>query len=208
MTTCGRLFGASKVYAYYDAAKKQVTISADVTVRGGEDVHICPNPIAVRPSHEFLVIGTTSDGIHPQFVVIRRLSYSFPADQMPKSVIVYSAGVDAPMRQVVQVSSLPPGLIADPPADVPQTDAPQTDAPQTDGSQADAKPSPGAVEVTGYSPTFSFEQAVQDALAQATAKFPVPPRNPDVAVDIDIKDIFARTGGNIRPGLFVRATAK
>lgn len=49
---------------------------------------------------------------------------------------------------------------------------------------------------------------MQDALAQANAKFPVPPRNPDVAVVIDLKDIFARSGGNIRPGLFVRATAK
>jgi len=199
MSTCGRLFHADKVYAYYVAAKKHVVIAADVILNPTADhVHICPNPIAMPPSHEFLVIGTTREGIHPALAVIRRVSYSYPSDLIPKSVIIYSAGIDAPLRQEVPVAAMAPEPLASSPAD----------APQTDDSQADAKPSPGAVEVTGYSPTFSFEQAVQDALAQATAKFPVPPRNPDVAVDIDIKDIFARTGGNIRPGLFVRATAK
>lgn len=201
MSACGRLFHADKVYAYYIAAKKHVVIAADVIMNPTADhVHICPNPIAIPPSHEFLVLGTTSEGIHPALAVIRRVSYSYPSDLTPKSVIVYSAGVDAPMRQEVSVSPAPPESLANSQADAPQMDALQ--------AAADAKPSPGAVEVTGYSPTFSFEQAVQDALAQATAKFPVPPRNPDVAVDIDIKDIFARTGGNIRPGLFVRATAK
>jgi len=201
MSTCGRLFHADKVYAYYVAAKKHVVIAADVILNPTADhVHICPNPIAMPPSHEFLVIGTTREGIHPALAVIRRVSYSYPSDLIPKSVIIYSAGIDAPLRQEVPVAAEP---LASSPADAPQTDGSHPDAPQDD-----AKPSPGAVEVTGYSPTFSFEQAVQDALAQATAKFPVPPRNPDVAVDIDIKDIFARTGGNIRPGLFVRATAK
>lgn len=214
MSTCGRLFIAGEVYAYYVAAKKHVVVAADVTLNPVADhVHICPNPIAMLRSAEFLVLGTTSEGIHPQLAVIRRVSYSYPSDVMPKSVIVYSAGVDAPMRREVPVSAAPPAPLAAPQADAPQADAsqsnaPQADAAQADAAQADAKPSPGAVEVTGYSPTFSFEQAVQDALAQATAKFPVPPRNPDVAVDIDIKDIFARSGGNIRPGLFVRATAK
>ena len=33
-------------------------------------------------------------------------------------------------------------------------------------------------------------------------------RNPDVALEVDIKDISARSGGNIRLGLFIRATAK
>jgi hypothetical protein len=75
-------------------------------------------------------------------------------------------------------------------------------------SQAEASRAHGPVEVTGFSATFSLEQAVQDALAQAAGAFPAPPRNPDVAVEIDIKDIFARSGGNIRPGLFIRATAK
>lgn len=199
MSACGRLFIAEKVYAYYVAAKKQIVIVADVIMNPTADhVHICPNPIAIPPSSEFLALGTTSEGIHPTLTVVRRVSYSYASDLTPRSVIVYSAGIDAPVRQEVPVSSAPPEPVANS----------QAEAPQPDGSQADAKPALGAVEVTGYSPTFSFEQAVQDALAQATAKFPVPPRNPDVAVDIDIKDIFARTGGNIRPGLFVRATAK
>jgi hypothetical protein len=62
--------------------------------------------------------------------------------------------------------------------------------------------------VTGFSATFSLEQAVQDALTQAVAKLGGPPRNPDAAIQIDIVDISARTGGNIRPGLIVRATGR
>ncbi len=49
---------------------------------------------------------------------------------------------------------------------------------------------------------------MQDALTQAVAKLGGPPRNPDVAIQIDIQDISARTGGNIRPGLTVRATSR
>lgn len=194
MSTCGRLFRADKLYAYFVAAEKRVIIVADVIANPVADhIHICPNPIAMPPSREVLVIGTTTDGIRPMIVATRRVSYSFRSDLTPKSVIVYSAGIDAPVRQEVLVGSEPPAPLADP---------------HGHGRNGDATPSHGPVEVTGYSPTFSFEQAVQDALAQAAAKFPAPPRNPDVAVDIDIKDIFARSGGNIRPGLFVRATAK
>jgi hypothetical protein len=49
---------------------------------------------------------------------------------------------------------------------------------------------------------------VQDALTQVVAKLAGPPRNPDVAIEINILDISARTGGNIRPGLFVRASGR
>ena len=66
----------------------------------------------------------------------------------------------------------------------------------------------GPVEVTGSSLNFSFEEAIQDALAQAAAKSPAPPRNPDIAVSIEVKSISARSGGNIRPGLFVKAVVK
>jgi hypothetical protein len=195
MSTCGRLFTANKIYAYYVAAQKHVVILADVILNPTADaVHICPNPIAMPPSREFIVLGTTSPGIHPALAVVRRVSTSYASDLTPRSVIVYSAGIDAPVRQEVPVTSAPPPpLPSDTPVHVPPPPP---------------KPSHGPIEVTGYSPTFSLEQAVQDALAQAAAEFPAPPRNPDVAVEIDIKDISARAGGNIRPGLFVRATAR
>ena len=67
---------------------------------------------------------------------------------------------------------------------------------------------PRPVEVSGYSMTFSFEEAIRDALAQAHAKRPSPPRNPDVAVSIHVTRITARSGGNIRPGLTLTATVE
>lgn len=197
MSTCERLFSANVVSAYFVANEKHVVIIADVTMNPVADhVHICPNPIAMPPSREFIVAGTTSGGIHPDLVTTRRVSASFASDVTPKSVIVYSAGIDAPVRREVPVASVESQAM------VPLAD--------TNGhaAQPAAQPAHASVEVTGFSSTFSLEEAVQDALAQATAKFPAPPRNPDVAVDIDIKDISARSGGNIRPGLFVRAIAK
>lgn len=192
MGTCERLFSASVVSAYFVANEKRMVIMADVTMNPVADhVHICPNPIAMPSSREFIVAGMTDDGIHPDLVTTRRVSASFASDLLPKSVIVYSAGIDAPLRREVPVASVESQAM------VPRAD--------TNGH---AHPSHAPVEVTGFSSTFSLEEAVQDALAQATAKLPAPPRNPDVAVDIDIKDISARSGGNIRPGLFVRAIAK
>lgn len=192
MSTCGRLFQVDKVVAYFVAADKHVVIVADVFQNPTADhVQICPNPIAIPPAREFLVIGSTAPGIHPQLVVKRRISTTFVSDLTPRSVIVYTQGIDAPARHEVPVGSAPP-----PPLSSSEGEAPVAVPPQ------------GAVEVTGFSATFSLEQAVQDALTQAVAKLAGPPRNPDVAIEIDILDISARTGGNIRPGLFVRATGR
>jgi hypothetical protein len=191
MSTCGRLFQVDKVVAYFVAAAKHVVIVADVFQNPTADhVQICPNPIAIPPSREFVVIGTTDPGIHPQLVVKRRISTTFASDLTPRSVIVYTHGIDAPVRQEVPVGSAPPPPLA--PGD------PEPPTP---------RPHPG-VDVTGFSATFSLEQAVQDALTQAVAKLGGPPRNPDIAIQIEIVDISARTGGNIRPGLTVRATGR
>lgn len=192
MSTCGRLFSVDKLYAYFVAADKHVVIVADVFLNPTADhIGICPNPIAIPPAREFLVIGTTDPGIHPQLQVKRRISTTFASDLTPRSVIVYTQGIDAPARQEIPVGAAPPPPLA--PDEV---------------EPAPAAPPAGAIEVTGFSPTFSLEQAVQDALTQAVAKLAGPPRNPDVAIEIDILDISARTGGNIRPGLFVRASGR
>jgi hypothetical protein len=192
MSTCGRLFPANKIYAYFNAAGKHVVVLADVTLNPtADDVHICPNLIAAVGAHEFLVAGTTRPGIHPALAVIRRLSYSFATDATPRSVVVYSMGIDGPARVEVAVSSTPPAALPE------------------DGNGAvklDGGPTPAPIEVIGYSPTFSFEQAVEDALSQVIAR--IPPNHGDAAVELDIKDIFARTGHILRPGLFVRAMAK
>jgi hypothetical protein len=180
------------VVAYFVAADKHVVIVADVFQNPTADhVQICPNPIAIPPAREFLVIGSTAPGIHPQLQVKRRISTTFATDLTPKSVIVYTQGIDAPARHEVPVGTAPPPPLAAAGAEPPL-----------------AVPPHGSIEVTGFSPTFSLEQAVQDALTQAVAKLAGPPRNPDVAIEIDILDISARTGGNIRPGLFVRASGR
>jgi hypothetical protein len=109
MAMCGRLFRAESVVAYFVAADKHVVIVADVFANPVADhVHVCPNPIAIPPAREFLVIGTTDGGIHPDLVVRRRVSTSFASDATPKSVIVYSQGIDAPVRQEVPVTSVAP----------------------------------------------------------------------------------------------------
>ena len=192
MSTCGRLFRVDQVVAYFVPADKHVVIVADVFQNPVADhVHICPNPLAIPPSREFMVIGTTDGGIHPDLVIKRRISTTFASDLTPRSVVVYTQGIDAPVRNEVAVGSSAPAPLAG-----------------GNGAAAtpDAAPAHAAVEVTGFSPTFSLEQAVQDALAQAAAK--LPPRNPDIAVQIEIEDISARSGGNIRPGLTVRATGR
>jgi hypothetical protein len=192
MSTCGRLFHVDKVVAYYVAADKHVVIVADVFQNPTADhAQICPNPIAMPPAREFLVVGTTDPGIHPQLQVKRRISTTFASDLTPRSVIVYTQGIDAPARLEVPVGTAPP-----PPLQPGDVEPPVPVRPH------------GPIEVTGFSATFSLEQAVQDALTQAVAKLGGPPRNPDVAIEIDILDISARTGGNIRPGLFVRANGR
>ena len=111
---CGRLFGAESVMAYFVAADKHVVIVVDLFANPVADhVHVCPNPIAMPPAREFLVIGTTDGGIHPDLVVKRRISTSFASDATPRSVIVYSTGIDAPIRHEVPVSSVAPPPLHD-----------------------------------------------------------------------------------------------
>jgi len=192
------------VSAYFVTDAKQVVIIAEVNANPVADqVHICPNPIAMPPAREFLVAGTTSGGIHPDLVTRRRVSFAFASDLTPKSVLVYSAGIDSPVRQEVPVTTVASH------AQLPPLDSNGHAPPPVGKPPNNPPPKPSdLIEVTGFSPTFSLEEAVQDALAQATAKLPAPPRNPDVGVSIDIKDISAGSGGNIRPGLHVRAVAR
>jgi hypothetical protein len=198
---CGKLFRAEDKFAFYDAGHKHVVVGADVWLNPTADrVHICPNPIApIVGPREFIVEGTTLPGIHPDPIVKRRISFSFPSDQTPKSVVLYSMGVDAPDRQEIPVRSSPPApLLAPGGPEVPSPPAAAT------GVAVVAAP----VTVVGFSATFSFDGALADAMAKAHAAFPSSHRNPDVAVSVEVKTIFARSGGFIQPGLYLTATAK
>ena len=164
-------------------------------------VHVCPNALApVAEVEEFVIQGTTKPGIHPLLVAKRRVTYSYPADEAPKSVIIHSAGIDVAARQEVPVTSAPPPSL--------QQTTPPASLSAPSPSASPAKGVTGPVQVTGYSESYSVEEAIQDAIAQAQAKRPSPPREPDAAVIVEVTKIFARVGGNIRSGLFVTCTAR
>jgi hypothetical protein len=128
-------------------------------------------------------------------VVKHRVVTSFHSDATPKSVIVYAMGVDGPARQEVPVGSAPPPALQA--------------ATQTDEQPArEGAPAPTGTTVTGRSTKYSFDEAVQDALAQAARLRPTPPRNPDVGVVIEVTKITAQALGNMLPGLVVTATVK
>jgi len=197
MDQCNRLFRADATYAYFDANARSVVVAADVWLNPYADqVHICPNPIAMPTgARELLVEGFTKPGIHPMLVVKHRVVTSFPSDSTPKSVVVYTMGVDAPSRQEVPVGNAPP------PALQPATQA-------SEQAATERGPAPTGSTVTGRSAAYSFEEALQDALAQAEKLRPSPPRNPDVGVVVEVTKITAQALGNVLPGLFVTATVK
>jgi len=197
MDKCGNLFRPEKLYAYYAASDKHVVIVADLWMDPFHDsVHICPNPLVLPApgAREFILEGTTRAGGPLGRVLLNRVSYSYPSDLMPKSVFVYTMGVDAPVRNEVQLDAPPPPLR-------------QAAAPTTMPTPTTA-PASGPVEVTGFSSSYSFEEAILDALTKVVPFFPSPPRHPDVGVSVAVKEISAVTGGYIRSGLTIKATAR
>lgn len=200
MTQCNHLFRTEAIYAFYSAGEKHVVIVADVWLNPYTDqVHICPNPIAMPIAREFIVEGTSkTSGIHPMLLVKHRVTYSYASDLTPQKVVVWSQGLDAPARHEVELGSAPAPL-----AQTPQPkEAPASSAAPAPDHAAGAGPN----EVVGFSINFDYKEALADALAQARVK--KPPRNPDIAVTIEVKDVTARAGGNIKPGLFLTAVIK
>jgi hypothetical protein len=159
-------------------------------------VHICPNPIAMPlGAREFIVEGTTRPGIHPMLVTKHRVTTSFLSDATPKSVIVYSMGVDAPNRQEVQVATSPPPAMQ-PAAQADEQSAPAT-TPAASGSSGTA--------IVGYSESYSFEEAVNDALTKAAALDPVTPQTADHSIVIEVTKITAKAKGSMPAGLYLTA---
>jgi hypothetical protein len=172
MSNCSSLFRADNISAFYSTAQKALIISAQVTINPYSDcVQICRNPLelllpppAVR---EYMVVGTTRPGIHPDLVVIRTISAAFSMDATPEKVAVYSMGTDDPSRVEVNVG-LPPQ----------QPSAPTTGAP---------------VQATGWSTNFVLQEALSNAVAElrAAAGF----RNPDIGLGFEVVTIGGQVGG-------------
>ena len=168
MNDCGRLFHAENIKAFYSTAHKALVLSAEVTINPYSDsVRICRNPLErLLPApevHEYIVVGTTRPGIHPDLVVNRTISASFPMDATPAKVAVYSMGIDNPERVEVSVGTEVPVVSTEPPQTSPSAQA--STAPQS------APTTGAAVEATGWSSDF----VLQDALSTRWRSC-VPPR--------------------------------
>lgn len=141
--------------------------------------------------HEYMVVGTTIPGIHPDLVVNRQITESFAIDTMPAKIAVYSMGVDNPSRVEVNVG-LPPKPIASVRANT-----------AAQGSQ----PAQGTyVEATGWSTDFILQDALANAVTElrALAGF----RNPDVGLGFEVVAIGGQVGGfTLHTGIFVKVKA-
>jgi hypothetical protein len=195
MNDCGRLFHAANIKALYSTAHKALIISAEVALNPYSDnVRICRNPLQLllpTPAVlEYMVVGTTRPGIHPDLLVKRTISASFPMDATPAKVAVYSMGVDNPERVEVPV-----GTAAD-------TQPPQTPAVESGAQQTSPAPTVAPVEATGWSTEFVLQDALTNAVAalRAAAGF----RNPDIGLHFEVVKIGGQVGGfTLHTGVFV-----
>ena len=196
MKKCGRLTHANNLYAWFDNSRKEVTLAADVALNPfTTEAEICPNPLSrLTPppdAREFLVeaIETAHGPVTPQLEVIKRVFFSFAADATPAKVRFYVAGVDNPVIKEVAVTNQPP-----PPLQA-----------QAGTSAGAGKATSGAsrerIEGRGWSDTYSFEEALHNALSDLRSKIPPGVQNPDVGISADVFKMTAHGGGNIRPGL-------
>lgn len=206
MTECGRLFHADNITASYSEVHKALIISAEVTVNPySEHVEICRNPLErLLPApemHEYVVIGTTRPGIHPDLVLKRTISASFAMDATPAKVAIYSMGVDNPARIEISVGTQTPPVST-------QTPSAGTQTPSA-GTQPPATPAPvsGApVEATGWSKNFMLQDALSNALTELrkAAGF----RNPDTGLPFEVVAIGGQIGGfTLHTGVFVKVKA-
>jgi hypothetical protein len=199
MHKCDRLFPAESFNAYYDAARKQVVVSAEVTFNlYSDDVHICPNPLArILPTpeyREFLVGGSTRPGIHPMMVTRRTVFYSYASDLTPAKVRVYSMGVDNPAASDVPVGNKPPVMVQSTPQ-----------KPPAQPGQPAVKPT-GPWVAIGWSQAFKFDEAFADAVARVLAIMPF--RHPDVATTVKVVEIGGEVGGFVaQHGMYVKVSA-
>jgi hypothetical protein len=197
MTSCCQLFRAENIKAFHLTKEPTLVISADVTLNPvADDVRICRNPLEpLLPApavHEYMVVSTTKPGIHPDLVVKRTITASFPMDSVPAKVAVYSMGLDNPARVEVPVGDQPTQTSASSAAAaVAQTTAPAAGAP---------------VQATGWSRDFVLQDALSNAVTElrAAAGF----RNPDVGLHFQVVEIGGQIGGfTLNTGVFVTVKA-
>ena len=201
MNDCGRLFRVDNVKAFYSTEHRALVISGEVTINPYSDsVRICRNPLELLlppPAvHEYMVVGTSRPGIHPDLVVKHTITASFPMDATPEKVAVYSMGTDNPERVEVPVGTEIPAV----------TQSPQTPTPTSAAPQTSPAPTGVPVEAIGWSTDFVLQDALTNAVAalRAAAGF----RNPDVGLPFEVAAIGGQIGGfTLHTGVFVKVKA-
>jgi hypothetical protein len=197
MDKCGRLIAAKNVYAWFDHARKQVTVSADVELNPfTTTAHICPNPLArISPTpeaREFLVEGVEKahGPIVPLPVVVTRVYHSFHTDATPAKVRVYTLGIDNPAAQDIPVKDQPPPALFG---------AAAHEAAATTQHAPASVPTREKIEGHGWSDAFSFEEALASATKDLLSKVP---HHPDVTPAAEVVKMVAHVGGgSLRNGL-------
>jgi hypothetical protein len=197
MTSCCHLFRAENIKAFHLTKEPTLVISAEVTLNPfADDVRICRNPLErLLPApavHEYMIVSTTRPGIHPDLVVKRTITASFPMDSVPAKIAVYSMGLDNPARVEIPVGDQPTPTSASSTAAA----AAQT---TTSGSSA-------PVQATGWSRDFVLQEALSNAVTElrAAAGF----RNPDIGLHFQVVEIGGQVGGfTLNTGVFVTVKA-
>jgi hypothetical protein len=198
--SCDRLFRAQNPSAYFSTTHKTLVVTAEVTLNPTRDsVHICRNLLqgAVHPGGpEFVLSGHTRPGIHADLVVTRTVMGVFPMDATPASVVLYSQGVDSPARAELKVGDRPP---------VPAP-APQPAGAPPSATPSDLAGSAAGKEATGWSASYSYDEAVGDAVAQLKALVGVV--NPDVGIRATVVETGVQICDfTLQTGLFVKLRA-
>lgn len=193
--SCAHLVPAQKLQAFYSKAQGTLTISAEVTIGPGNyGAHICRSildaPVAPTPS--FVVSAPAPHGVQPDYVVVRTLSESFPYAQPPATVVVYSAGVDAPVRTEVRVSDTPA-----------PSKASAATSPVDRAATPAAAPAAAPRTVIGWSRDYDYDAALADAISQLRQV--VGTLNPDVGVNATVIDMGVALGGfRANTGLYIK----
>ncbi len=186
------LVPATKIQAFYSPERRTLTVSAEVTFGPGDyGIQIYRSMIDPTGGKTpvFVIAAPAPKGVQPQYIFTTRISESFACDAPPKTIVVYSEGVDGPLRTEVPVGDAPVTPVASPAA------------------SAAAPASTAAVkEATGWSITYDFSEALADAITKLSAAVGV--ENPDVGLHAVVVATGVQVGGfTANRGLFITLKA-
>lgn len=189
--SCNHLVAATKIQAFYSSVEGTLNVSAEVTFGPGNyGIEICRSLLdsPQTPKPAFLVSAPPPSSIQPQLVYTATVSESFALDKAPTTILVYSAGVDAPVRSEIPVGNAPSRALP--------------------AGTAAAAPAPVAAlpivakEATGWSRTYEYHEALAAAVAQLHAAGGV--GNRDVGLAATVVATGVHIGGfTANRGLYV-----